>query len=76
MKFGFRNAGNTFQPYIYRVLCGLYLIFIYLNVATIASRSVEEHIQHLTILFQGLSDASLVINIPATSTTSPVRTTW
>jgi hypothetical protein len=62
MTFGLRNAGNTFQRYMDRVLSGLDFIFVYLDDVIIASRSEEEHIQHLRILFQRLSDASLVIN--------------
>ncbi len=62
MTFGLRNAGNTFQRYMDRVLSGLDFIFIYLDGIIIASRSEEEHLQHLRILFQRLSDASLVIN--------------
>jgi hypothetical protein len=37
-------------------------IFAYLDDVIITSRSEKEHIQHLRILFQRLSDASLVIN--------------
>ena len=62
MTFGLRNAGNTFQRYMDRVLSGLDFIFVYLDDVIIASRSEEEHLQHLRILFQRLSDASLVIN--------------
>jgi hypothetical protein len=45
-----------------RVIGGLDYIFVYLVDIIIASRSEEEHIQHLRILFQRLSDSSLVIN--------------
>jgi len=62
MTFGLRNAGNTFQRYMDRVLSGLDFIFVYLDDVIIASHSEEEHLQHLRILFQRLSDASLVIN--------------
>jgi hypothetical protein len=62
MRFGQRNAGNTFQRYMDRVISGLDFIFVYLVDIIIASRSEEEHIQHLRILFQRLSDTSLVIN--------------
>ena len=37
-------------------------IFAYLDDVIITSRSEKEHIQHLRILFQRLSDAFLVIN--------------
>jgi hypothetical protein len=62
MTIGLRNAGNTFQRYMDRVLSGLDFIFVYLDDVIIASRSEEQHLQHLRILFQRLSNASLVIN--------------
>jgi hypothetical protein len=43
------------------VLGGLDFIFVYLDDVIIASRSEEEHIQHLRILFRWLSDTCLVI---------------
>jgi hypothetical protein len=61
MTFGLRNAGSTFQRYMDRVLSGLDFIFVYLDDVIIASHSEEEHLQHLGILFQRLSDASLVM---------------
>ncbi len=62
ITFCLKNEGNTFQCYMDRVLSGLDFIFIYLDDVIIASRSEKEHIHHLRILFQRLSDASLVIN--------------
>ncbi len=44
MTFGLRNAGNTFQRYMDRVLSGLDFIFVYLDDVIIASRSEEEHL--------------------------------
>jgi hypothetical protein len=62
MTFGLRNAGNTFQRRMDRVLSSLDFIFAYLDYIIVASRSTSEHLQHLRQLFQRLQVASLVIN--------------
>jgi hypothetical protein len=60
MMFGLRNAGNTFQRLMDRILAGLDFVFVYLDDVII--RSMSEHLQHVRILFQGLQAAGLVIN--------------
>ncbi|BHF70503.1 hypothetical protein SprV_0301355400 [Sparganum proliferum] len=50
MSFGLRNASQTFQRFVYRVLRGLPFDYAHIDVA-VASRDVEEHLQHLTLLF-------------------------
>lgn len=62
MTFGLRNAGNTFQRRMDRLLVGLDFIFVYLDDVIIGSRSLAEHYQHLRLLFQRLQAAGLVIN--------------
>jgi hypothetical protein len=62
MTFGLRNAGNTFQGRMDRVLSSLNFIFAFLDDIIVASRSTSEHLQHLWQLFQPLQVASLVIN--------------
>jgi hypothetical protein len=62
MTFGLRNAGNTFQRRIDRILSGLDFVFAYLDDVIVASRSEAEHLHHLHLLFQRLQDAGLVIN--------------
>ena len=62
MTFGLRNAGNTFQRRMDRILAGLDFIFVYLDDVIIGSNSRAEHLQHLRILFQCLEAAGLVIN--------------
>jgi hypothetical protein len=44
MTFGLRNAGNTFQWRMDRILVGLDFMFVYLDGVIIGSRSVEEHV--------------------------------
>jgi hypothetical protein len=62
MTFGLRNAGNTFQRRMDRIMAGLDFVFVYLDDIIIGSRSVEEHVLHLRTLFQRLQAAGLVIN--------------
>ncbi|BHF83514.1 hypothetical protein SprV_0902665700 [Sparganum proliferum] len=51
MPFGLRNASQTFQRFIDRVLRGLPFVYAYIDDVLVASRDVEEHLQHLTLLF-------------------------
>ena len=62
MTFGLRNAGQTFQRYIFRALGDLNFVFAYIDDILIASSSHEEHEDHLKIVFQRLKDFSLRIN--------------
>ena len=57
-----RNAAQTFQRFIDDVCRGLDFVFIYLDDILVASRSREEHLQHLRALFHRLSVHGLVIN--------------
>ena len=52
MTFGLRNAGNTFQRQMDRLLSGLDFVFVYLDDIIIGSRSAAEHVRHLRALFQ------------------------
>nr|VZI45144.1 unnamed protein product [Spirometra erinaceieuropaei] len=51
MPFGLRNASQTFQRFIDRVLRGLPFVYVYIDDVIVASRDAEEHLQHLTLLF-------------------------
>nr|VZI33787.1 unnamed protein product [Spirometra erinaceieuropaei] len=51
MPFGLRNASQTFQRFIDRVLRGLPFVYAYIDDVLVASRDVEEHLHHLTLLF-------------------------
>jgi len=62
LPFGLRNAGNTFQRLMDRVLAGLPYVFCYLDDIIIASQTDEQHLQHLRQVFSRLRDAGLVIN--------------
>ena len=59
---GLRNAGNTFQRMMDRILAGLSFVFCYLDDIIIASRDEQEHLEHLREVFSRLREAGLVIN--------------
>ena len=62
MPFGLRNAAQTFQRFIHQVLHGLDFVYAYIDDLLIASSSTDEHLEHLRLLFQRLSDYGIVIN--------------
>ncbi len=61
MPFGLMNAAQTFQRLMDRLFRGLPFVFTYLD-HLIASRTLEEHMEHLAQFFQVLQDNGLVIN--------------
>ena len=52
MPFGLRNAAQTFQRFIDTVLRGLHFSFAYIDDILIASKSPEEHLRHLRLVFE------------------------
>ena len=62
MPFGLRNAAQTFQRFIDQVLHGLHFCYAYIDDLLIASRSPEEHKQHLRLVLERLSEHGLLIN--------------
>jgi hypothetical protein len=63
MPFGLRNAGNTFQRMMDRILAGLDFCFWYLDDVIVASDSYQQHLLHLEQLFSRLQAHGLVINL-------------
>ena len=63
MAFVLRNGGSSFQRMMDRVISGLAFDFCYLDDIHVASRSPEEHMTHLRILFQQVQHFGLVINL-------------
>jgi hypothetical protein len=61
MPFGLRNAPSTFQRLLDRVLAGLLykICLVYIDDVIIFSRTFEEHLQHLTAVFDRLRKAGL-----------------
>ena len=62
MPFDLCNATQTFQGFIDEVLRGLDFVYAYIDDVLIASSSEAEHLAHLDILFQHLSEYGIVIN--------------
>ncbi|KAG8175050.1 hypothetical protein JTE90_026028 [Oedothorax gibbosus] len=63
MTFGLQNAAQTFQRFMHSVLRGLEFCFVYLDDILIASRSKEEHLSHLKIVFEKLQQFGLTLNL-------------
>ncbi|BHF78866.1 hypothetical protein SprV_0602198300 [Sparganum proliferum] len=62
MPFGLRNAAQTFQRFIDRVLRGLPFVYAYIDDLLVASRNAEEHKEHLALVFDRLDQLGAVIN--------------
>ncbi|BHF73191.1 hypothetical protein SprV_0401626900 [Sparganum proliferum] len=62
MPFGLRNAAQTFQRFIDRVLRGLPFVYAYIDDLLVASRNAEEHKGHLALVFDRLDQFGVVIN--------------
>jgi hypothetical protein len=62
MPFGLMNAAQTFQRLMDRLFRKLPFVFTYLDDHLVASRTLEEHMEHLSQFFQVLQDNGLVIN--------------
>lgn len=63
MPFGLKNAPATFQRFMNMVLSGLDFVFCYLDDIFLFSDSYEQHLEHLRLIFQRLSDYGLSLNI-------------
>lgn len=59
MPFGLKNAGQSFQRFIHRVLEGFDFVFVYADDILIFSDTPEEHHEHLRLLFQRLIEWGL-----------------
>ncbi|BHF60579.1 hypothetical protein SprV_0100354400 [Sparganum proliferum] len=62
MPVGLRNAAQTFQRFIDRVLRGLPFVYAYIDDLLVASRNAEEHKEHLALVFDRLDQFGVVIN--------------
>lgn len=63
MPFGLKNAAQTFQRFIDSLFRDLDYVFCYIDDILIASRSLEEHIEHVKEVLRRLEAAGLVINL-------------
>lgn len=62
MPFGLKNAAQAFQRLMDSICHDFDFVFVYLDDILIASSSEEEHITHLSMLFQKLEANGLLIN--------------
>jgi hypothetical protein len=62
MPFGLMNAAQTFQRLMDRLFGHFPFLFTYLDDHLIASRTLEEHMDHLSQFFSVLQDNGLTIN--------------
>ena len=60
--FGLKNAAQAFQRLMDVVGRDLPFAFIYLDDILVASSSREEHLEHLTTLFNTLEESGLIVN--------------
>ncbi|XP_008178670.1 uncharacterized protein LOC103307937 [Acyrthosiphon pisum] len=63
MPFGLRNAGQTFQRFMHRVLEGLDYCFPYMDDVLVASESKLQHEDHLRAVFERLDKFGLLLNM-------------
>ena len=61
LPFGLRNAGQTFQRFIDHVLHSLDFVCAYINVVLVTSHSVEDHRNHLKIIFERFPKYGIII---------------
>ena len=62
MPFGLRNAAQSFQRFMDRVLRGLPFCYVYIDDLLVASTSMGEHRCHLRQVLERLSEHGIVIN--------------
>ena len=62
MPFGLKNAGQTFQRMMDEILSDLDYLFVYMDDVLVASRSMEEHVEHFRELFRRLAAHDLVVS--------------
>ncbi|BHF78213.1 hypothetical protein SprV_0602132500 [Sparganum proliferum] len=62
MPFGLRNASQTFQRFIDRVLRGLPFLYANIDDLLVASSTAEEHMEHLVTVFNRFQQLDVVLN--------------
>ncbi|CAE1251459.1 unnamed protein product [Acanthosepion pharaonis] len=62
MPFGLRNAAQSFQRLIDEALRGLLHSFAYIDDLLVASANMDDHVRHVTQVFQRLEHFGLKIN--------------
>ncbi|KAJ8031654.1 hypothetical protein HOLleu_24913 [Holothuria leucospilota] len=62
MPFGLRNSAQSFQRFIDQVLHGFDFVYAYIDDLLVASKDMDEHYQHIQLLFDRLKEYGVVIN--------------
>ena len=60
---GLKYAAQAFQRLMDSVCAGLEFVFVYLDDILVASESEEQHVKHLTMLFDRLEENGLVVKV-------------
>ncbi len=63
MPFGLKNAGQSFQRLMDRLMAGLDFVFVYLDDILIASPDQQTHLQHLRLVLERLREGGLLLNM-------------
>lgn len=63
MQFGLCNAGQSFQRFMHKIFGDLDYVVVFIDDICVASTSHEEHIKHVTTVFERLQQNGLVINV-------------
>ena len=62
MRFGLRNAAQTFQRFMDQVLRGLEFCYVYIDDVLIASHTPAEHKVHLRLVLERFEQYGILIN--------------
>jgi hypothetical protein len=63
MPFGLKNAGQSFQRLIDRLMASLDFVFVYLDDILSASPDQQTHLQHLRLVLERLREGGLLLNM-------------
>ena len=58
-----KNAGQSFQGLMDRLMASLDFVFVYLDDILIASPDQQTHLQHLRLVLERLREGSLLLNM-------------
>jgi hypothetical protein len=62
MPFGLRASSNTFQRFMDTMLRDITNVYVYIDDLLIVSENENDHIRHLTLLFERLDEYGMIIN--------------
>jgi hypothetical protein len=63
MPFGLKNAGQSFQRLMDRLMAGLDFVFVYLDDILIASPDQQTHLHYLRLVLERLREGGLLLNM-------------